>query len=81
MPTAPSTQEYVGKARGWQRPVKVSLGLLPSGPDPVGEEHVRANLPVGYMARDCGKGKRFRPRSSALLQMIVNCNKDDPKEF
>ena len=25
--------------------MKVSLGLLPSGPDPVGEEHVRANLP------------------------------------
>jgi len=25
--------------------VKVSLGLLPSGPDPVGEDHVRANLP------------------------------------
>ena len=29
--------------------MKVSLGLLPSGPDPVGEEHVRANLPMGYM--------------------------------
>jgi len=26
--------------------VKVSLGLLPSGPDPVGEEHVRTNLPT-----------------------------------
>jgi len=29
--------------------VKVSLGLLPSGPDPVGEEHVRANLSSRYI--------------------------------
>jgi len=37
--------------------VKVSLGLLPSGPDPVGEEHVRANLPIRYMRTKSGKGK------------------------
>jgi len=37
--------------------VKVSLGLLPSGPDPVGEEHVRANLPGLYMAALCADGK------------------------
>ena len=52
------------KARGWQRPVKVSLGLLPSGPDPVGEEHVRANLSgryIGQMRLGC-KG----PQLSAI---------------
>ena len=50
----------VRKARGWHRPVKVSLGLLPSGPDPVGEEHVRANLPGRYIGdRACiGKSER-----------------------
>jgi hypothetical protein len=37
--------------------VKVSLGLLPSGPDPVGEEHVRANLPKRYMRRKWGERK------------------------
>ena len=39
------------------------MGLLPSGPDPVGEEHVRANLPKGYM-RILGlgcKGPRTMP--------------------
>ena len=41
--------------------MKVSLGLLPSGPDPVGEEHVRTNLPVGYMEEECGKGKSAGP--------------------
>lgn len=37
--------------------MKVSLGLLPSGPDPVGEEHVRANLPKRYMRIKWGKRK------------------------
>ena len=54
MPTAYGGIQTMGRNRtpiiweggGWQRPVKVSLGLLPSGPDPVGEEHVRANLPA-----------------------------------
>ena len=30
---------------GWQRPVSDSLGLLPSGPDPVGERHARRQPP------------------------------------
>src|SRR5690606_13632453 len=54
---------------GWQRPVRISLGLLPSGADPVGEEHVRANLPAAIwaenaaMARGRGIGRRhFRVR-------------------
>src|SRR5215207_6031515 len=57
MARTPSAQKSVVEARGWHRPVKVSLGLLPSGPDPVGEEHVRANLPapiwrhIGALAR------------------------------
>ena len=48
------------KARGWQRPVKVSLGLLPSGPDPVGEEHVRANLSSRYIVQDRAGRKTYR---------------------
>src|SRR6478736_5893318 len=53
------------KVRGWQRPVKVSLGLLPSGPDPVGEEHVRANLSIGYI------GHRGPPRKGGNRHEIV----------
>jgi hypothetical protein len=41
------------------------LGLLPSGPDPVGEEHVRANLPIRYMRIYAGGCKRVR-----LLQSL-----------
>ena len=48
------------KARGWQRPVKVSLGLLPSGPDPVGEEHVRANLSGRYIGQVWARRKPYR---------------------
>ena len=38
-----------GKVEGWQQPAKISLGLLPSGPDPVGEQNACANLPGRYM--------------------------------
>ena len=33
------------EVEGWQQPAKISLGLLPSGPDPVGEHNACANLP------------------------------------
>src|SRR6476660_5641224 len=33
------------------QPVPVSLGLLPSGPDPVGERHVRRQPPAGLYRR------------------------------
>src|SRR5690606_11179492 len=51
-------------------PVRISLGLLPSGPDPVGEEHVRANLPTRYM-RIIGSGcKGGRSEDAALAQPL-----------
>ena len=46
--------------------MKVSLGLLPSGPDPVGEEHVRANLPERYMRIKWGERKTPAPRGMGL---------------
>ena len=48
--------------------MKVSLGLLPSGPDPVGEEHVRANLLRPYIGHDGGnrKGRGATPAEGAL---------------
>ena len=51
---------------GWHRPVKVSLGLLPSGPDPVGEEHVRANLPRAISGRI---GAMTSPSRQVLLSV------------
>ena len=47
--------------------MKVSLGLLPSGPDPVGEEHVRANLPKGYM-----RGKKGGCKASGGEELLKN---------
>jgi hypothetical protein len=35
----------------------ISLGLLPSGPDPIGKQYARANLPGGDMGERAGKGK------------------------
>ena len=60
-----------GKVEGWQQPAKISLGLLPSGPDPVGE-HNACHQPPG---RDMWEGREnckwgetggnvFRPRGS-----------------
>jgi hypothetical protein len=53
----------LGKMRLWeevegrQQPAKISLGLLPSGPDPVGEHNACANLPGRYMVVLPGKSK------------------------
>jgi hypothetical protein len=38
----------------------VSLGLLPSGPDPVGEWLVHRQPPALYIGRSGGEGKRSR---------------------
>ena len=48
--------------------MKVSLGLLPSGPDPVGEEHVRTNLPGGYIGQDRGDGKTLSLSSAKVFR-------------
>ncbi len=45
------------EVEGWQQPAKISLGLLPSGPDPVGEHNACANLPGRYMVGLKGNGK------------------------
>jgi hypothetical protein len=45
------------QVEGWQQPAKISLGLLPSGPDPVGEHNACANLPRRYMVFLREKGK------------------------
>jgi len=39
-----------GEEETGQRPERNSLGLLPSGPDPVGERLVRRQPPVAYIA-------------------------------
>src|SRR5882724_1005229 len=44
------------------QPVPVSLGLLPSGPDPVGERHVRRQPPGRYIGVSPPKGKGLKPR-------------------
>src|SRR5579862_1220820 len=48
---------------GWEadeRPEPRSLGLLPSGPDPVGEWLVHRQPPAAYIGRRRGESKRSR---------------------
>ena len=49
---------------GWQQPVSISLGLLPSGPDPVGEQNACTNLPGRYMV---GLGRKGNPPHSVTI--------------
>ncbi len=50
--------------RGWEadeRPEPRSLGLLPSGPDPVGEWLVHRQPPGSYIGREGGESKLATP--------------------
>ena len=49
--------EHVRGGRLDGQPVPISLGLLPSGPDPVGERHVRRQPPGRYIGVLGRKGK------------------------
>src|SRR6516225_1317968 len=57
------------KAGGWTKTRPVSLGLLPSGPDPVGERYVLRQPPGAYV--DYGspgsKGAEASMRGRAVL--------------
>ena len=48
---------------GYERPEPRSLGLLPSGPDPVGEWLVHRQPPAAYIGRGGGESK-LRPPSA-----------------
>jgi hypothetical protein len=52
------------EVEGRQQPAKISLGLLPSGPDPVGEHNACANLPIGYMG---AKSAQRNPQGKARI--------------
>ena len=47
------------------------MGLLPSGPDPVGEEHVRANLPIRYMRGKTRDDKGCRVKIGLCCMLLV----------
>ena len=66
-----------------QRPMAGSLGLLPSGPDPVGERHVRSQLPQGgiwgetaNMASGQGRGRFSADDDRRCLEIS---SKGDPQ--
>ena len=46
---------------GWTKTRPVSLGLLPSGPDPVGERYVLRQPPEAYLDHGGGKRKAREP--------------------
>ncbi len=55
---------------GRQQPVKISLGLLPSGPDPVGEHNACTNLPLAYMGERWAKSK-LRCDDAGFVQLFA----------
>lgn len=60
-------KEVEDKVEDWTRPGKNSLRLLPFGPDRVGDNPARANLPqVFYQSGDVGAMKKC-PNSGHLL--------------
>ena len=70
-----SGRETGAKVGGWTKTRPVSLGLLPSGPDPVGERYVLRQPPGAYVDyRACRRkwpyassGERARTRQDAAL--------------
>src|SRR5690348_12089359 len=50
-------------------PNRSSLGLLPSGPDPVGEWFVHCQPPASYIGRTKGESKRGGQRETCHLAM------------
>jgi hypothetical protein len=46
---------------GWTKTRPGSLGLLPSGPDPVGERYVLRQPPVAYVDHEAARRKRRSP--------------------
>src|SRR5271157_283529 len=56
------------KVGGWTKTRPVSLGLLPSGPDPVGERYVLRQPPCAYV--DHKGSRRKRRRRLAFLPAI-----------
>src|SRR5208282_4684695 len=57
-----------GEGGGWTKTRPVSLGLLPSGPDPVGERYVLRQPPGAYV--DHKGSRRKRRRRLAFLPAI-----------
>jgi hypothetical protein len=70
------------KVGGWTETRPVSLGLLPSGPDPVGEWCVHRQPPDGYLdedAMDC-KGARRRKRKLPDKRVGVGRRASEPHQ-
>jgi len=69
-PTHPQGDEFVCEFGGrlTSDPNRSSLGLLPSGPDPVGEWLVHRQPPALYIGRHSRKGK-----DGPICYRIVQC--------
>jgi hypothetical protein len=59
------------EAGGWNNdPFRGSLGLLPSGPDPVGEWIVHHQPPKSHIGNPLMKCKRFASRSNDDIDRV-----------
>src|SRR5947209_15551598 len=58
------------KVGGWTETRPVSLGLLPSGPDPVGEWCVHRQPPGPYLAHDGGERKAGDRLGKAAAELL-----------
>src|SRR5271165_6928419 len=63
--------EIIGWVGGWTKTRPVSLGLLPSGPDPVGERYVLRQPPAPQMDHRASgrKGERGEPTAGAKSEI------------
>lgn len=56
-------------------PIRISLGLLPSGPDPIGEWLVHRQSPGAYLGPKAPESKRGAPACAALSSGLSNPRK------
>jgi hypothetical protein len=61
---------------GWTKTRPVSLGLLPSGPDPVGERYVLRQPPAAYVDHDAA-GRKGRSDASTNRPLLCDHHSGD----
>src|SRR5580698_9582169 len=61
---------------GWTKTRPGSLGLLPSGPDPVGERYVLRQPPAAYVDHEAARRKRRSPTAplAPLVHAALSCS-------
>ena len=67
-------RKHTGQVGGWTETRPFSLGLLPSGPDPVGEWYVHRQPPGAYLTQ----ARRFRNGRSLQIARAIGRTRPEP---